>query len=134
MLITSKQRDRRSGAHHARDARRRRRPADPAAGLGAGIAELLIRALLAINAAAHAETDPAQRRRLFSHKHDLVSMALERSDLEVSVSWQAMPHGEPFVLVSLCGVRCWHVPFERLSVAAQCEVVRRVGPARPAPR
>ncbi len=89
----------------------------------------LVRAIAAINDAAHAFVhDRPLRRRIFQSKNELISLAIERGMPGLRLAWQRQPDGEWLVLVTLDDWKCVHVPFERLSVQARMRVVGDIGP------
>lgn len=92
--------------------------------------QLVIQAIYAVNRLAHSFDDERRvRRRVFESKNDLISLLLELEIPGVEPSWERQENGDYMLVISIGHRFSPHCPFERLSPAAQCKVVQRIGPA-----
>ncbi|MFN0137340.1 MAG: hypothetical protein ACKVS9_14650 [Phycisphaerae bacterium] len=94
---------------------------------------LVANAVNSVNRAAKRVKDRVARNRMYEAKHLLLSCVLETDTPEVRAGWQQQPDGDSLVLVSVGDLVTMHCPFERLSAAARCMVVRKAGPGKDAP-
>lgn len=88
---------------------------------------LMANAVHAVNRMAKHFKDRTARNRMYETKHSLLSWGLESDMPGLEVSWQRQADGDSLVVVTIGDRGCVHCPFERLSAAARCKVVTKVG-------
>ena len=95
---------------------------------------LVANAVRSVNLVAKRAKDRVARSRMYEAKHLLLSCMLETENPDVQAGWQEQSDGDSLVLVSLGDLLTVHCPFERLSAAARCTVVRKAGSGNGNPR
>lgn len=91
--------------------------------------ELLAQALNAANRAAKHFKGRSISRTAYAAKDLLLSVLIEEDAPEVNPKWQRQPDGDWLLVINIACRLSVHAPFRRLSPAARCKVVQRIGPA-----
>ena len=82
-----------------------------------------------VNRLAHAfSRDSTIKNRLFSAKHDLLSLVLELPIPGIRAAWERQPQGHFLLVISIANHRALHCPFSSLSWSARCRIVQEIGP------